>query len=102
MRIAVDAVDSSAERKVLNIWPSLIFRWSPDSKSIYYRERQVGYVPENEVLKVDILTGKSTQLVSAAPEFIVDMAYSRDGKKVAIVRGRNTSNFVMLTPAHAK
>ena len=102
MKVAVDTVDSNAESKILSIWPSLIFRWSPDSKSIYYRERQVGYVPENEVLRVDISTGKPTQLVSAAPEFVVDMSYSRDGKKVALVRGRNTSNAVMLAPAPAK
>ena len=74
-------------------WPDWLRRWDA---------QQVGYVPENEVLRVDISTGKPTQLVSAAPEFVVDMSYSRDGKKVALVRGRNTSNAVMLAPAPAK
>jgi hypothetical protein len=56
-------------------------------------------MPENELLKVDISTGKISQLVSTAPEYVVDMSISRDGKQVALVRGKNTSNAILLSPA---
>jgi serine/threonine protein kinase/WD40 repeat protein len=102
MKIRIDPQFPGAESKILNIWPSLIMKWSPDSRSIYYRERQFGYIPETEVLSLDISTLKSTPLISAAPEFIVDMSYSRDGKRVALVRGRSTSNAVMMIPATQK
>jgi hypothetical protein len=28
------------------------------------------------------------------------LAYSRDGKRIALIRGRGTSNAVILTPTH--
>lgn len=98
-KVAVKDVGSSEPAKVLNIWPSLVFKWMPDGESIFYRERQVGYQPESEILKVDVATRKSKVLFSAVPDYISDMTFSRDGKKVALVRGRNISNSVLLTSA---
>jgi hypothetical protein len=97
MKVAVTPTDSAEPGTILDIWPSLIFKWSPDGRSIYYRERQFGYLPENEIREVSIASGKSKVLFSVAPEFIVDLTFSRDGKRVGIVRGSNTSNAVMLT-----
>ena len=102
MKVAIRPVDAPDPSKILNLWPSLILKWMPDSKSIYYRERQQGYQPESEILKVDVSTGRSTVLISSSPEFIVDLTYSHDGKKAALVRGRSTSNSVMLTSALEK
>ena len=82
---------------VLDIWPDLIFKWSPDSSGLYYRERQVGYQPESELLRLDALSGKSTTVLSTVPEYIVDISFSKDGKQASIVRGKNISNAVMLT-----
>jgi Tol biopolymer transport system component len=93
-KVAINDVGSSEPAHVLNLWPSLIFKWMPDGESIFYRERQVGYLPESEILKVDIATGKSKVLFTAFPEYISDMTFSRDGKKAALVRGRNISNSV--------
>jgi Tol biopolymer transport system component/predicted Ser/Thr protein kinase len=101
-KVAIRDVGSSEPAHVLNIWPSVVFKWMPDGESIFYRERQVGYQPETEILKVDITTGKAKVLYSASPEYIMDMSFSRDGKKAALVRGRNISNSVLLTSALAK
>jgi Tol biopolymer transport system component len=101
-KVAVKDVGSSEPAKILNIWPSIVFKWTPDGESIFYRERQAAYLPEAEILKVDIATGKSKNLFSALPEYVSDLTYSRDGKKVAVVRGRNISNSVLLTSALAK
>jgi Tol biopolymer transport system component len=37
IKVAVDAVGSGQRVTVLNIWPSLILKWMPDGKSIFYR-----------------------------------------------------------------
>jgi Tol biopolymer transport system component len=102
MKIAIDATGTGQRITVLNIWPAAIMKWAYDSKSIYYRERQVGYIPEFEVQRVDIATGRVTPLLSTAPELILDLTYSPDGQKLAVVRGRSASNAIMLMPIPAK
>ena len=97
VKIAVRRTDSSAPPTILDIWPSLIFKWSPDSNLLYYRSRQVGYQPESELLKLDPQTGRSSTVLSTVPEYIVDISFSRDGKRAAVVRGKNISNAVLLT-----
>jgi len=103
MKIALDPLFPNGERRILDIWPSAILKWSPDGRNIIYRERRPGYFPEGEIQKLDISSGKTTKLVSAAlPELFIGLSFSRDGKKVALVRGKNTSNAVMLIPASPK
>ena len=102
MKIAVRTAGGTDVLHLLSIWPSLILKWSLDSKILYYRERQVGDVPESEVRMIDPVLGKSDVLLSTSPEYITDITYSRDGKRVAIVRGGNTSNAVILTAASAR
>ena len=102
MKIAIDAADTGKQFRVLNSWPALIMKWAHDGKSLYYRERQVGYIPEFEVQRVDIATGRISHLLSTAPELILDLTYSPDDQKVAVIRGRSSSNAVMLTPVAAK
>ena len=97
MKIAVRPIDVEVPSVVLDIWPSLFFKWSPDGKSIIYREAQAGNQPQNVILSVDIASGRSRTLYSAGNDQIVDLAYSRDQKNVAVVRGRNSSNAVLLT-----
>ncbi|MEQ1763803.1 MAG: protein kinase [Pyrinomonadaceae bacterium] len=97
MKIAIRAIDRPEPSTILDIWPSTIFKWSPDSKSIVYRERQAGYQPENVILAADASTGKTRVLLSAGHDQVVDFSYSRDMKKVAAVRGLNASNAVLLS-----
>ena len=84
---------------ILDIWPYVIFKWSPDGKSIVYRERQAGYQPENTILEVNATIGKTRTLLAANRDQVVDFSYSRDMKKIAVVRGRSTSNAVLLSAA---
>jgi eukaryotic-like serine/threonine-protein kinase len=102
-KISLEPLFANGQRRILNIWPSAILKWTPDGKNIIYRERRAGYFPEGEVQKLDIASGKTTKLISAAlPEIVIDLSYSRDGKKIALVRGKNTSNAVMLIPSSQK
>jgi Tol biopolymer transport system component len=100
MKIAVHPVGSPEQKKIFDIWPSLVFRWTPDSKAICYRERQRGYLPEMELHTLDVASGKTSRLLSGAPDSVMGLAYSRDGKRIALIRGRGTSNAVILTPTH--
>ena len=102
LKIAVRPMEGGDPAALLTIWPYLIFKWSPDSKSLLYRERQTGSVPENEVRAIDPEKGKSELLLSTDPDYVTGIAYSRDGKKVAVVRGKNTSNAVILTISNDK
>jgi Tol biopolymer transport system component len=102
MKVEVRPRDRAEAPKVFNVWPSLVFKWTPDGKQILYRERQVGYQPESEIRRMDPVSGKSLSLISTIPEYVVDLSYSRDGKKVALVRGKSTSNAVILSSAPEK
>ena len=99
MKIAVRPVDRPEPSIILDIWPSVIFKWSPDGKSIVYRERQAGYQPENTILEANATTGKTRTLLAANRDQVVDFSYSRDMKKIAVVRGRSASNAVLLSAA---
>ena len=97
MKIAVRKVDDQNPSIILDIWPLVIFKWSPDGKSIIYKERQAGYRPENLILEIDVATGKSRTVLAAGRDQVEDFSYSGDKKKVAIIRGRDRSNAVLLS-----
>jgi hypothetical protein len=97
VKVAVKKVDSPDPPTILNVWPSIIFKWMPDGRSIYYRDRQFGYQRESEVLAIDIDRREPRSLISVAPDTILDLTFSRDGKKAAAVRARSASNAIMLT-----
>jgi Tol biopolymer transport system component len=99
MKVSVIPQRPQALPKLFDIWPSLIFKWTLDSKRIIYREKQVGFEPESNVLEANVESGKVATMLSTSPEYVVDISFSRDGQKVAVVRGKNTSNAVMLSPS---
>jgi Tol biopolymer transport system component len=99
MKIAIRTADKPEPTTVLDIWPWMIFKWSPDGKSIVYKERQAGYRPENLILEIDIVSGKTRTVLAAGRDQVVDFSYSRDKKKVAVIRGRDRSNAVLLSAA---
>ena len=96
MKIAVRHIDKPDPYVILDIWPLTVFKWSPDGKRIVYKERQAGYRPDNVIFEIDVATGKSRTLLAAGRDQIEDLSYSSDNKKVAVIRGRNRSNAVLL------
>ena len=85
----------------LDITPWRIFKWLPDSSAIYYQERIAGTNPQYNVFKIDPEKGQPVPLYSSEPEEIIDVTYSRDGKSVALVRGKPITDAVMLTTAQS-
>ena len=99
MYVVVKRVGSDEPGIRLDITPWRIFKWMPDSSAIYYQERSATTNPQFRVFKIDPEKGQPVPLYSSEPEEIIDLTYSRDGKNVAIVRGKAITDAVMLTAA---
>ena len=98
-KVAVRSVDSIEPEAILDISPTWVCKWMPDSRGLYYRQRGDEEGLSSKVLQIDIAGRKSKVLLSTEPETVFDMSYSRDRKKVAVVRGRINSDAVILTSA---
>jgi Tol biopolymer transport system component len=81
----------------LDIWPSRIFKWSPDGKSILFQERQRGENLTSKVFQIDPFSGKQKLYFSTEPDEIVDLAFSRDNRRVAMIRGTISTDAVILS-----
>jgi len=95
--VAVRPLNSDAATKLIDIWPSRIFKWTPDGNSIVYQERQRG---ENLPAKVFLLNPENPDpklFVSAEPDDVLDLSFSRDGSRFAIVRMKTITDAVMLS-----
>ena len=99
MKIAVRPINQVEPASILDIWPSSVFKWSPDGKNIIYRERDAGYQPENVILEVNVATGKSRTVFSAGVDYTLDLSYSPDRRKIAVMTGHTSSNAVLFTSA---
>ncbi|HTS11646.1 MAG TPA: protein kinase [Candidatus Limnocylindrales bacterium] len=74
-----------------NVWPTLAF--SPDGKSVVYSVR----ASDAENLWAQPLDGRPGHLLTDfTSEHILSFAWSPDGKKLALIRGRTSSDAVLL------
>jgi Tol biopolymer transport system component len=99
MYVVVKTIGSDEPDIRLDITPWRIFKWLPDSSAILYQERLEGPNPEMSVYTIDPAKPQPKLLYSSEPEDIIDVTFSRDGKKVALVRGRSIADAVMLSAA---
>ncbi|MFL6467231.1 MAG: protein kinase domain-containing protein [Pyrinomonadaceae bacterium] len=83
----------------LNISPMRIFKWTPDGKQLVYQERLRGGNLASKVFIVDPIRSEPKLLLSTEPDELLDFGYSRDGKRVAFVRGKVSTDAVMLSVA---
>jgi Tol biopolymer transport system component/predicted Ser/Thr protein kinase len=83
----------------LGIWPSVILKWMPDGRSLYYQDWQRTDGPRSKIWMIDMDSRQPQLLLSTEPDHVLDLSYSRDGKRVAIVRGKTAFDAVMLTAA---
>lgn len=65
-------------------------RWTPDSKSIVYRDWFDGYWAQ------DIAGGEPKHLEGLPHEKLYNFAYSKDGKQFAFVRGQEIRDVVLI------
>jgi Tol biopolymer transport system component len=96
-KVAVRPVDSETPLIVLDIWPTSFLKWAPDSKSLFYRERETTPGYENKVLQIDLVRRVPKAVLDSDPDGVHDLAFSRDGKRAAIVRGRALADAVLIS-----
>ncbi|HTH36803.1 MAG TPA: protein kinase [Pyrinomonadaceae bacterium] len=99
MKVIVKPVDASAPKAVLNIRPTWLFKWMPDSKSIFYQESQQGEGLSTKVFQIEPAKGEPKLLMTTEPDDILDLTFSRDDKRFAAVRVRILTDAIMLTAA---
>lgn len=99
MHVVIRPVGSDVPMATLDIWPSRIFKWMPDGKNLFYQERQRGENLLTKVFQIDPQRPEPKLLLSTEPDDVYDLTFSRDGKSVAVVRGKTSSDAVMLSTA---
>jgi DNA-binding winged helix-turn-helix (wHTH) protein/dipeptidyl aminopeptidase/acylaminoacyl peptidase len=66
-------------------------RWTPDSKSVVYRDGEFGYWSQN------VEGGKPNRLENLPKERLYTYAWSFDGKQFAFVRGQEIRDVILLS-----
>ena len=69
-------------------------RWSPDGRSIAYRDRGYGYWVQ------PVAGGEPQRLVGLPMEKFYNFAWSKDGKQFAFVRGQEIRDVVLFRRSH--
>jgi Tol biopolymer transport system component/DNA-binding winged helix-turn-helix (wHTH) protein len=96
-RVAIQPTDGSAPAKFFEFQPNDILRWMPDGKSLVYKDSEPHPDNGNATLWQQPINGGRPHPLIAWPDQInYAAAWSRDGHLVAVVRGQQVSNIVML------
>jgi serine/threonine protein kinase len=96
-RLAILRLDSPSPKMILDSSPIYLLEWRPDGKAIYVRERDSGENPYGTIVEHDLVTKKSRVFLSTAPDYVTALSFSRDAKLAAIIRGRLSTDAVLLT-----
>lgn len=100
-KLAILRRDAPTPDMVLDLSPIYLLKWRPDGQALYIRERDAGENPYSSIIEYDLATKKKSLFLSTAPDYVIDLSFSRDGKRAAIVRGRLSTDAVLLTQAAA-
>ena len=85
-----EKIESSAEQTELNIPPE--FKWSPDGKSLTYIERS----GVDNLRNISMADKKEKPLTDFNSSSITNFTWSRDGKKIFILRGLVNGDLVLI------
>jgi serine/threonine protein kinase len=100
-RLAIRRLDEAEPEMVLDSSPIYLLRWRPDGNALYVRERNAGENPYATVVEYDLITAKRRIFLSTAPNYVIDLTFSPDGKRIATVRGHLSTDAVLLTAVDA-
>ncbi len=96
-RLAIMRMNEPTPEMILDSSPIYLLEWRPDSEAVYVRERDSGENPYSTILEYNLATKDRSIFLSTAPEYVLDLSFSRDGKHAAILRGRLSTDAVLLT-----
>ncbi|MGD9630568.1 MAG: protein kinase [Pyrinomonadaceae bacterium] len=97
MKVMVKGTGPGASETVLDIWPTRIFKWMPDGRSLLYQERQRGENLPTKLYQIEIDRPEPHLFLATEPDEIFDFSFSRDGRRIAAVRVKTITDAVMLT-----
>ena len=92
------AVYSFPEGKLLKVFPQVVrgapyIRWSPDGQSLVYAENPIGAAM---LWKQPLAGGAPQALLKLDNDFLYGFDWSRDGQRIAFVRGLWAGNIVLI------
>jgi TolB protein len=95
------AIFSFADGKLLKVFPHTItgspyIRWSPDGQNLVYAENPIGAAM---LWKQPVAGGERQALLKLEADSLYGFDWSRDGKRIAFVRGLWTANIVLVKEA---
>jgi Tol biopolymer transport system component len=96
-RYGILSVDDGKHRKVFDLPTTgevYVVHWMPDGKAIAYIDTRNGV---SNIWVLPLETMKAYQLTHFDSELISGFAWSKNGKDLAIVRGEQSSDVVLLT-----
>ena len=100
--LAILRLDSPTPEMILDSSPNYLLKWRPDSGAVLVRERDQGANPYSTIVEYELATKQRREYLSTAPEYVIDISFSHDGKRAAIVRGNLSTDAVMLSSVAPK
>ena len=96
-KLVILRLDSPIPEMTLDSSPIYLLEWRPDGKAIYARERDTGENPFGTIVEHDLTTKQRRVFLSTEPDYVTGLSFSRDGKRAAVIRGRLSTDAVMLS-----
>jgi len=95
-RIAVAPLEGGEPLKTFDVpaIPDLSLRWTPDGRAVAYIDTKNGV---SNILAQPLDSGKPKQLTDFKADRIFSFDFSRDGKQLALSRGTQTSDVVLIS-----
>jgi Tol biopolymer transport system component len=77
-------------------WPPLVSspRWAPSGQSVEYALTKDGV---SNIWEVELTGGPPKQVTNFKSDLIFDFNWSRDGRQLALTRGSQRSDVILLT-----
>ena len=100
--LAILNLESPTPEMILDSAPTFLLKWRPDSQAVLTRERDQGENPYGTIVEYELATKQRREYLSTAPEYVIDLSFSRDGKRAALVRGTLSTDAVMLSSVMPK
>ena len=91
-KTAIYPVEGNASQKILDILTNYT-RWTPDGRAL----SSINEFNPSTIMSYGIDDGSKKQLIDVAPDTIFSFAWSRDGKQLALARGRVSKDVVLIT-----
>ena len=91
-KTVIYSIEGIASQKILDILTNYA-RWTPDGRAL----ASINENNDSTIVSYGIDDGSKKQLIDVAPDRIFSFAWSRDGKQLALARGRVSKDVVLIT-----